>query len=84
MVRIDHASLAWLMHFKCSDGLISRWLQELGQYDFSIVHRSGKKHSNADGLPRNTLEGCYECYVAGKDLSTLPCGGCEFCIQMHY
>ena len=41
MVRTDHASLAWLMRFKCSDGLICRWLQELGQYDFSIVHRSG-------------------------------------------
>ena len=42
-----------------------------------------KKHSNADGLPCYTLEGYYECYVAGKDLSTLPCGGCEFCTQIH-
>ena len=71
------------MRFKYSDGLISRWLQELGQYDFSIVHRSGKKHSKADGLSRNTLEGYCEYYVVGKDLSTLPCGGCEFCTRMH-
>ena len=84
MVWTDHASLAWLMLFKCSDGLISWWLQEMGQYDFSIVHWSGKKHSNADGLSRNTLEGYCECYVAGKDLSTLPCGGCEFYTLMHF
>ena len=83
VVRTDHASLVWLMRFKQSDGLLSRWLQELGQYDFSIVHRSGKKHSNADGLSRNVPEGECECYMAGKDVATLPCGGCDYCTKMQ-
>lgn len=45
-----------------------------------IVHRSGNRHSNADGLSRipDKLEPC-DCYHAGAHLKSLPCGGCSYC-----
>ena len=83
VVRTDHASLAWLMRFKRPEGLLAWWLQELSNYDFDIVHQSGKKHSNADGLSRIVIDGECDCYIVGKDVTTLPCGGCEVCTKMQ-
>ena len=83
IVRTDHASLVWLMRFKNPSGQLARWLEELSQYDFSIEHRSGNRHSNADGLSRIPQEGQCDCYVAGQELHTLPCGGCAFCQRVH-
>lgn len=49
-IRTDHHSLVWLMNFKNPQNQIARWLEELSQYNMRIVHRSGKKHVNADAL----------------------------------
>lgn len=51
-IRTDHASLQWLVSFKNPEGQVARWLEILFQYDFEIVHRSGRIHSNADRLSR--------------------------------
>ncbi|CAG2199674.1 unnamed protein product [Mytilus edulis] len=51
-IRTDHGSLTWLYRFREPDGQISRWIQQISAYDFKIVHRPGKKHSNADALSR--------------------------------
>ena len=67
------------MNFRNPGGQLARWLAELSQYDFRIEHRSGAKHSNADGLSRIPAGPICECYVAGQDVSTLPCGGCKQC-----
>ena len=49
-----------------------------------IIHRSGKHHSNADGLSRiPDPEFSCDCYSAGRDLDSLPCGGCAFCRRAH-
>ena len=77
VVRTDHHSLTWLLRFKHADGQLSRWLEELSQYDMIIQHRPGKLHVNADWLSRPP-EGC-EGYLAGTDVHQLPCGGCKFC-----
>ena len=29
---------------------MARWLEQLQEYDFAILHRQGKKHTNADSL----------------------------------
>ena len=84
LVRTDHSSLAWLMRFKHIEGQLARWLEELSRYDITVLHRPGKKHQNADSLSRipDDLETC-NCYEAGKDLDSLPCGGCPYCRRAH-
>jgi hypothetical protein len=83
-VRTDHHSLVWLLRFRNADGQLCRWLEELAQYDMEITHRPGRKHSNADGLSRipDTLDSC-DCYRAGAQVESLPCGGCSYCQRAH-
>ena len=49
-LRTDHKSLVWLHRFKDREGMMARWLHSLQQFQFSIVHRPGRDHANADGL----------------------------------
>ena len=51
-IKTDHSSLRWLSQFKEPDGQVHRWLEQLSQFDYSIVHRPGLKHGNADFLSR--------------------------------
>jgi transposase InsO family protein len=84
IVRTDHNSLVWLMSFKESHDQLSRWQEELMQYDMKIIHRPGRLHQNADSLSRipSDVEPC-PCYFAGSNLSQLPCGGCPYCTKCH-
>ena len=53
VVRTDHASLRWLLHFRdLESGMLARWLSTLSEYDFELQHRPGSQHGNADGLSR--------------------------------
>ena len=83
-VRTDHASLVWLLNFKHPEGQLARWLEELGQYDMTILHRPGRLHQNADALSRMPVwaGGC-ENYQGHGDLAALPCGGCSYCSRAH-
>ena len=56
-VRTDHHSaLQWLRTFKEPVGQVARWLEQIAEYDFKIVHRPGKQHANADALSRYPLQ----------------------------
>ena len=84
ILRTDHNCLVWLMSFKNPEGQLARWLEELSQFDFQIVHRQGKKHGNADGLSRIPLsEMPCDCYTAGLKLESLPCYPCHYCAKVH-
>ena len=84
LIRTDHSSLTWLMRFRNAEGMLARWLEELNQYDMVIQHRPGKQHANADSLSRiPQSEDFCNCYEAGIDPSSLPCGGCKFCTKVH-
>ena len=52
LLRTDHGSLRWLMHFKNPESQIARWLSTLGELHFTVEHRPGAQHGNADGLSR--------------------------------
>ena len=82
LIRTDHNSLTWLMRFKDIEGQLARWMEELAQYDMNIIHRRGIKHTNADVLSRlpDELVSC-DCYRAGQDITSLPCGGCTYCAR---
>jgi hypothetical protein len=59
LLRTDHASLTWLVNFKEPEGMIARWITQLSTFDYTMQHRPGKKHGNADGLSRrHTLRTC--------------------------
>ena len=51
-IRTDHKSLVWLHRFIDTEGMMARWLHTLQQFQFSIVHMTGRDHGNADGLSR--------------------------------
>jgi hypothetical protein len=59
-IRTDHSSLKWLLNFKEPRDQIARWLEELSTYanQYTIEHRPGVKHGNADGLSRIPCRQC--------------------------
>ena len=57
-----------------TEGMMSRWLHALQQFQFSIVHRPGKDHGNAGGLSRAPSSPCRQC--------TEP--DCPPAVLMHY
>ena len=77
-LRTDHGSLRWLFEFKNPKGQVARWLEQMAQYDFTIEHRQGTKHSNADSLSRRDYEentcdhpeddnSCEQCMLTAKE-----------------
>ena len=52
MLRTDHSSLTWLQNFKEPKGQLARWIEKLQEFNFTVIHRQGKKHMNADDMSR--------------------------------
>ena len=57
-LRTDHGSLTWLRNFKEPEGQLARWLEQLQELDFEIIHRPGRAHQNADSLSRLPCRQC--------------------------
>lgn len=51
--RTDHNALRWLRSFKEPKGQVARWIERLAEFDFTIEHRPGRLHGNADALSRS-------------------------------
>ena len=52
IIRVDHAALSWLKRTAEPQPQLARWLTLIECFDYTIVHRAGKKHANADALSR--------------------------------
>ena len=50
VLRTDHSALQWLHNFKEPEGQTARWLEQLAEYNYRVVHRPGRHHTNADSL----------------------------------
>ena len=57
-VRTNHNSLKWLQSFRDPEGQLARWLEILAEYQFTVEHRPGSKHVNADALSRIPCKQC--------------------------
>ena len=57
-LRTDHGSLVWIRNFKEPEGQLARWLERLQEYNFTVVHRQGLRHCNADTLSRVPCRQC--------------------------
>ena len=47
----DHKAFTWLHNME-PKGRLARWVMELQEFQFSIEHRPGRRHTNADALSR--------------------------------
>uniref|UniRef100_A0A8C6M7M4 Gypsy retrotransposon integrase-like protein 1 n=1 Tax=Nothobranchius furzeri TaxID=105023 RepID=A0A8C6M7M4_NOTFU len=52
VLRTDHNSLRWLHNFQGLEGQLARWVEQLANFQYKIIHRPGRLHSNADALSR--------------------------------
>ncbi len=51
----DHSALKYLMEKKLENRRLMRWAMKLSEFTFTIEHRPGKDHADADTLSRNPL-----------------------------
>jgi len=58
LLRTDHNSLCWLHNFKEPEGQVARWLETMAEFQYEVIHRPGKQHSNADSLSRGQCRQC--------------------------
>ena len=58
LLRTDHGFLTLLKNFKEPEGQMARQLEQLQEFDLSILHRQGEKHTNADSLSRLPCRQC--------------------------
>ena len=47
---------------------MTRWLEELADFDYEVVHHPGKQHQNADALSRKMCKQCGT-LVGGKEIT---------------
>ena len=52
IIRTDHSALTWFRDSKNLTGQLWRWWEILHPFQYTIEHRAGLKHGNADALSR--------------------------------
>ena len=40
---------------------MARWLEILAEFSYTLEHRAGVRHGNADGLSKQACEDCRQC-----------------------
>jgi len=61
LVRTDHAALQWLRRTPQPIGQQGRWLEILEEFQFTVQHRAGRLHTNADAMSRIPCRQCGQC-----------------------
>jgi hypothetical protein len=55
ILRIDNAAMQWIHTLvEPVQGMVQRWLQNLANNEFDVVHRLKRSHGNADALSRES------------------------------
>lgn len=57
LLRTDHSALTSIFgHGPAPEPMIAGWQLQMSQYTYTILHRAGNQHSNADGMSRPSKE----------------------------
>ena len=72
VVRTDNSAVAWAKRIKNPVRQMARWLQVLGTYDLTEVHRPGRIHWNADALGRKPVSPCGQCSRESGPFDGMP------------
>jgi hypothetical protein len=73
LVRTDHAALQWLRKTPQPIGQQARWLEILESFQFTVVHRPGRLHTNADAMSRRPCRQCGQCISPDKTEEVAAC-----------
>jgi len=65
-IRTDHAALSYLRTAKDLIGQQAWWIDLMSEFTFTIQHRAGASHSNA-----NALSNILPCELSGEDVNSV-------------
>lgn len=58
-LRTDHVLLSWFQNFKDPSEQLARWLEQLQEFNFEVIHHMGVKHQNVDALSSRLCSQCH-------------------------
>ena len=70
----DHAPLKWMATAKDTNARVTRWFLSLQPYSFTVEHRPGREHTNADALSRRDACGGWAPRTEGREQRGGVCG----------
>ena len=73
VIRTDHSALQSLRKTPEPIGQQARWQTFIEQFSFSIVHRPGTRHRNADALSRRPVDNDYSTDEEPRQCKTVAC-----------
>src|SRR6266516_7053 len=59
IIRIDHSALQWLRSMPEPIGQQARWVEKLEEFHYTVEHRPGRRHGNADAMSRRPCRQCH-------------------------
>ena len=74
-VETDHNPLTHMARLKDSHGRLARWALGMQPYRYTVVHKPGREHLNADGLSREHDSHLEEWGMSGNPILTSEKGG---------
>lgn len=70
-VITDHSALRWMLSLKDPSSRLMRWALRLSEFTYTVEHKPGKKHTNADGLSRAVCNAVRRDELPVMDLATI-------------